>query len=91
MLESGIIVAIGLLVTFSTLSWPNRYWMLSHPLVVDVIVFILLNFIHWGTADGVMMAALAALLCSLMLSLGRLLFGYYEGKTFVPGRFRGAP
>jgi hypothetical protein len=63
----------------------------GHPLLVDVLVFILLNFVHWGTADGVMTAAVAALLCSLMLSLGRLLFGYYEGKTFVPGRFRGAP
>lgn len=91
MLESGIIVAAGLVFLFCRLSWRNRLRMLSHPLAIDILVFVILNWIHAGTAIGVMTAAVAALSCSICLSIGRSSFGYYEGKVYVPGKFRTQP
>ena len=91
MLESGIIVAAGLIFLFCRLSWRNRLRMLSHPLAIDIIVFVLLNWLHSGTAVGVMTAAVAALSCSICLSIGRSCFGFYRGNVFVPGKFRVAP
>lgn len=87
MLEMGFIVGLGLLITFAKLGWRGRFWMLSHPVVMDVGIFILLIAIHWGTYSGVMVATIGALTCSLALAAGRWLFGYFEGKRFIAGRF----
>lgn len=87
MLEMGIVVGIGLLVTFVKLSWRNRLRMLSHPLLMDIIIFTLLVCLHWGTYSGVMVATIGALTCSLVLGMGRWLFGYIEAGTYVPGKF----
>ncbi len=87
MFEMGIVVALGLLVTFMKLSWRARLRMLSHPLAVDLFVFILLNWLHWGTFSGVMVAAVGALACSLMLSAGRWAFGYMVAGKHVRGKF----
>jgi hypothetical protein len=87
MIEMGIVVAVGLMVTFWKLSWRARLIMLSHPLAMDIGVFALLNWIHWGTYSGVMVAAVGALACSLMLSAGRWAFGYMSAGRHVPGRF----
>lgn len=84
-IESGLIVAGGLLFTFMKCSWRVRMWMLSHQLFMDIAVFILLNVLHWGTFSGVMVAATGALVCSGLLSLGRYLFGYIEDNTYYPG------
>ena len=86
MIEMGLVVAIGLMVTFWKLSWKARLALLSHPLIVDLAVFVLLNWLHWGTYSGVMVAAVGALACSLMLSLGRWLFGYMAAGRYVPGK-----
>lgn len=88
MLESGIIVAAGLIFLFCRLSWRNRLRMLSHPLAIDIVVFVALNWIHAGTAIGVMTAAVAALACSICLTIGRKLFGYMRKGEYVPGKFR---
>jgi hypothetical protein len=90
MLEMGLIVAIGLTVTFIKLSWRNRLRMLSHPVAMDIGVFALLCFLHWGTFSGVMVATVGALFCSVFLSIGRWAFGYIEGGKHVPGRFNGS-
>ncbi len=84
-IESGLIVAAGLLLTFWKCSWRVRMWMLSHPLFMDIVVFIGLNVLHMGTFSGVMVAAVGALVCSGMLSLGRKVFGYVENKSYYPG------
>lgn len=75
-LESGFIVAAGLLLTFMKCSWPLRMWMLSHPLLMDVIVFVVLTVVHWGTFYGVMAATTGAMMCSLILMVGRWLWGH---------------
>jgi len=87
MLEMGIVVAIGLIVTFCKLSWRNRLRMLSHPVAMDIAVFALLTMLHWGTFSGVMVATIGALFCSISLSAGRWAFGYIDKGKYVPGHF----
>ena len=85
MLEMGIIVGLGLIVMFWKMSWRWRMRLLSNPLAVDVCIFCILTAIHWGTFSGLMVAAVGALFCSLVLSLGRWLFGYVESGRYKPG------
>ena len=87
MIESGIIVGLALLFTLAKMSWPWKLRVLSHPVLVDVFVFIGLVFLHWGTFSGVMVATIGAFMCSLVLSAGRWLYGYYENGKRVPGVF----
>jgi len=84
-IESGVIVALGLIGFFAKMKWKTRLKMLSYPLTLDLFVFILLNALHWGTFSGVMVAATGALICSALISLGRKAFGYYERSKYVPG------
>lgn len=77
-IESGVIVALGLIFTFFKLSWRTRLLMLGMPLAMDVGTFVLLNILHWGTFSGMMVAATGALVCSGLISLGRKVFGYIE-------------
>lgn len=78
MLEMGIVVGIALLFTMAKMSWKWRVRMTSNPLVVDVLVFIGLCAIHWGTYAGVMVATIGALFCSIVLSIARRAFGYID-------------
>ena len=87
MIENGILVGIGLLVTLVKLSWQNRMVLLSNPLWVDVVIFIALLLIHWGTFSGVMVATIGALTCSLTLSAGRALYGHVDEGVYTPGYF----
>ena len=90
-IESGLIVAAGMLFTFFKTSWKVRMWMLSHVLVMDITIFIVLNILHSGTFSGVMVAATGALVCSGLLSLGRTVFGYTAGNLYFPGWINVAP
>lgn len=87
MLEMGFVVALGLLVTLSKLSWPWKLRILSSPVFMDVLVFLGLLAIHWGTFSGVMVATIGALVCSMVLQAGRFLFGFYADGQYVPGKF----
>ena len=84
-IESGLIVAGGLIFTFAKLSWKTRLKMLGHPLAMDLIVFVFLNILHMGTFSGVMVAAVGALVCSALISLGRKAVGYIEHGSYFPG------
>lgn len=86
-IESGVIVALGLLFTFLKCSWHVRMKMLSNPLAMDVVVFVVLTLIHWGTFSGVMVATTGAMICSGMLTVGRWLFGHVEDRKYFPGVF----
>lgn len=88
MFEMGFVVAIGLLVVFVKLSWKARLRMLSHPVAMDMLIFIALTILHWGTFSGVMVATIGALVCSLMLGAGRWAFGYMQRGEHVGGRFK---
>ena len=87
MLEMGLIVGLGLLATLAKMSWAWKLRMLSHPLKVDVIVFVLLLTLHWGTFSGVMVATIGAFFVSVILSAGRWLIGYFENGQYIPGLF----
>lgn len=87
MIELGLIVALGLLVTLAKLPWRCKIWMTSHPLACDLGVAALITWIHWGTYSGVMVATIAALCCSLVLALARRLIGFIEGGRYVRGFF----
>jgi hypothetical protein len=85
MIEMGIVVGIGLLVSLSKMNWQWRMHVLSQPLLVDLIVFAVLVLLHWGTFSGVMVASVGALFCSLTLSAARKLCGHIENGYYVPG------
>lgn len=87
MIEMGIIVGIGLLVTLCKMNWKWRMRLLSAPLMVDVIIFVALMLAHWGTFSGVMVATIGALTCSLVLSGARKMYGYIENGSYVRGYF----
>ena len=86
-IESGVIVALGLLFTFFKCSWRVRMKMLSHPLMMDLAVFALLTFLHWGTFSGVMVATTGALICSAMITIGRKVYGHVTGGKYYAGYF----
>lgn len=87
MIEMGIIVGMGLLVTLVKMSWRWKLWTLSHPLIMDAIIFTLLMILHWGTFSGVMVATIGALTCSLVLSGAKALVGHIEKGQYKPGLY----
>lgn len=92
MIGMGLFAAIGLLFTFWKLSWRLRIKLLSYPVTVDLAIAGLLFVTHGGTFSGGMVAASAALFCSLALSLLRWLFGYeitdpQRGRLYKKGVF----
>ena len=84
-IESGVIVALGLVFTFFKLSWRMRLIMLGRPLLMDLVVFVGLNALHWGTFSGVMVAAVGALVCSALISIGRKCVGFIAKGQYFPG------
>lgn len=85
-IESGVIVALGLILLFFKLSWKSRLKMLGFPLAMDLIVFIGLNWIHAGTFSGVMVASVGALVCSALISIGRKAVGYISKGLYYRGQ-----
>lgn len=87
MIEMGVIVGLGLLVSLVKMNWKWKMKMLSNPVTVDSAIFIALCLIHWGTFSGVMVATIGALTCSLTLSAGRKLYGHVDKGVYYPGVF----
>lgn len=87
MLEMGFVVSLGLLVVLAKLSWRHKMWVISHPVTIDVTVFIVLTYLHWGTFSGVMVATVGALFTSIVLSIARWLYGHVDGTKYFPGVF----
>lgn len=86
-IESGVIVALGLIFLFFKLKWKNRLLMLGKPLAMDLSVFVILNILHWGTFSGVMVAATGSLICSALISIGRWAVGFVIKDKYFPGKF----
>jgi membrane-bound ClpP family serine protease len=87
MIEMGIVVGMGLLISLVKMNWKWRMHLLSNPLTMDILIFISLCLIHWGTYSGVMVATVGAMTCSLVLSGARWLYGHVEDGTYIPGYF----
>ena len=87
MFEMGIVVGLGLLFSLAKMPWYWKLKVLSSPLLMDALIFIGLLILHWGTFSGVMVATIGAFACSVVLSLGRFMVGYFEKGKYVPGKF----
>lgn len=85
-IESGLIVAGGLILLFYKMSWSQRMWLLSHPLFMDCIIFVMLYLLHSGTFSGVMVATVGSFVCSGMITLGRHVYGFKKDVTSLEGR-----
>ena len=87
-IESGVIIFLGLL----ALAWKlPLHWKLvglGYPLFVDAGASILAYILHWGTFTGVMAAAVAGLMTSTFTTIGRWWIGYTfhnNGWWYTPG------
>ena len=85
MLTTGLMVFLGVALILAKL--PRRLMLkaLNHDIAIDLLVSVLTLIVHWGTFSGVMAATIAGLLTSLATSGARRLFGYIDGKNYVPG------
>jgi hypothetical protein len=84
-LENGLLVALGLLVTLAKVPWRWKLWIVSHPLAMDALIFIALTALHWGTYSGVMVATIGALFCSLTLAGAKKVIGHTKDNRYYPG------
>ena len=85
MLETGVMVLLG--VAAILIKLPRR-WMLRalrYDLAIDLVVSATVLLIHWGTFSGVMAATVAGLLTSIATSALKRLVGYIDGERYYPG------
>jgi hypothetical protein len=86
MIEMGILTGLGLIIILAKSNWKWRMRMLSNPVKMDIIVFILLFALHGpGTVSGAMIATIGALMVSLILMMGRKAYGYIEAGKYQRG------
>ena len=85
MLMTGLMVFLGVALILAKL--PRRMMLkaLHHDVALDLTVSAIVLAIHFGTFSGVMAATVAGLLMSLATSAAKRLFGYIDGKNYVPG------
>jgi nucleoside permease NupC len=86
-IESGVIIFVGLLLLFVKLPRRISLRLFGYPLALDVAVAILAYALHWGTFSGVMAAAVAGLMASGFTAAGRYFFGHIKGGVHHPGVF----
>jgi len=86
-IESGIIIFLGLLALAWKLPLHISLRLLEHSLVLDVTVSVLAYMLHWGTFTGVMAAAVAGLMCSGFTATAKWLFGSVRKGRYRPGVF----
>jgi hypothetical protein len=84
-IESGVIIFVGLLLLFIKLPRLLALRLLGQPLALDLVVSIAAYILHWGTFSGVMAAAVAGLMCSGFTAVGRWAIGYSKGGRVIPG------
>lgn len=84
-IESGVIIFMGLLLLGLKLPTRMALTFLGHPLALDLSASILAYILHMGTFSGVMAAAVAGLMTSAFTSSARKLFGYISKNTYYPG------
>lgn len=86
-IESGVIIFVGLLLLFFKLPHRWRMRLFGMPLLLDVTVSAAGYMLHWGTFSGVMAAAVAGLMCSGFTMLGRKFYGYSDRQGDHLGYF----
>lgn len=85
-IESGVIIFLGLLLLGFKLPLKTSLRLLGRPLALDIGVSALAFIMHYGTFSGVMAAAVAGLMCSGFTSLARYAIGYIRDDKYTPGK-----
>lgn len=85
-IESGVIIFIGLLLLSFKLPAHVTLRALGRPFLLDFGVSFLAFLMHYGTFSGVMAAAVAGLMTSGFTSLARYSVGYVTKNTYTPGK-----
>ena len=84
----GLIIFIGIALILLKLPTRTALWLLGKHIWLDLAVTALTLWIHWGTMTGLMSAAVAGMMCSLITSLARRVFGYISNGRYHPGVLR---
>lgn len=85
-IESGVIIFLGMLLLGIKLPRKISLKLLGRPLALDLAVTVIAYVMHYGTFSGIMAAAVAGLMCSGFTSAARYAFGYIEKTSYTPGR-----
>lgn len=85
-IESGVIIFLGMLLLGIKLKTKTSLTLLGHPLALDFSVSAVAFLLHYGTFSGAMSAATAGLMCSGFTSLARYAFGYIKNGKYYPGK-----
>lgn len=85
-IESGVIIFLGMLLLGLKLKAKTSLTLLGYPLALDFSVSALAFVMHYGTFSGVMAAAVAGLMCSGFTSAARYAVGYIEAGKYFPGK-----
>lgn len=85
-IESGVIIFLGMLLLGLKLRAKTSLTLLGYPLALDFGVSALAFIMHYGTFSGVMAAAVAGLMCSGFTSVARYAFGYIRAGVYTPGK-----
>lgn len=85
-IESGVIIFIGLLLLAIKLPAHVTLRALGRPFAVDLSVSVIAYILHWGTFSGVMAAAVAGLMTSGFTTAARYAIGYIKDNTYYPGK-----
>lgn len=88
MFATGLAVFLGLLFLIAKLKRRLMLRLLYHDALLDVVVTVLVLYIHWGSFEGVMAATIAGLFTSMATSFAKRMFGFIKGGQYYPGRFR---
>lgn len=91
-IETGFIVFLSLMVIVWGLPLRTVLWLLGHPLFLEVPFSLLAYGLHFGTYSGMMVAAVAAVMCFVFVRCTRWLIGYTKNGVYRQGLFnlRGA-
>lgn len=85
-IESGVIIFLGMLLLGIKLPRKVSLKLLGRPLALDLSVSVIAYVMHYGTFSGIMAAAVAGLMCSGFTSCARYAFGYIKNNQYHPGK-----
>lgn len=82
---AGLLIGLGLVLIIRKLSINTKLLLTTYEVVADIALFILINWIHGGTGEGVVHAAIASAVVGLYTAYLRRRIGYWNKDEYVPG------
>jgi hypothetical protein len=83
---TGFVVFLGVMLILVKLPRRLALRCLHHDLAIDLLVSAVTMFLHQGSFEGAMAAAVAGLLTSVTTSGLKRLVGYCDATRYYPGR-----